>query len=158
MEVARRHPPTPARHDTKSTPPGENLEIVFIGNDLSLAELYRLKLEVDGYWVTTCKTLDDGLRHIKSRMPDLVFVDLGPEGGRPPETLGTLRSDERLREVPIVLLARGDVEAAEPKAFQLGGRDFLVRIDSPSRENFWKDVASSATDPSPRNLLQEKGG
>jgi two-component system phosphate regulon response regulator PhoB len=127
-------------------PPDETLEVVFIGDDLGLAELYRLKLQLDGYWVTVFPTIDDGLEHIRTRMPDLVFVDLGPGSRRKSEGLGPLRSDARFSEVPIVLLARGSIQAAEPESLQLGGRDFLVRVDSVPGEDFWKD----ATDGPPR--------
>ena len=114
----------------RSRPPEENLEVVFIGEDPGLAELYRLKLELDGYWVTTCPTIDDGLEHIGTRMPDLVFVDLGSDSRRKSKELQRLRSDSRFQEVPLVLLSRGEVQATEPEAFQLGEQDFLVRVDA----------------------------
>lgn len=131
---------TLTRRRNKRGPPEDELEVVFIGDDLGLAELYRLKLELDGYWVTVFPTIDDGLEHIRTRMPDLVFVDLGPASGRKSDGLGPLRSDARFSEVPIVLLARGSIHAAEPESLQLGGRDFLVRVDSVPGEDFWKDA------------------
>jgi len=94
---------------TKSRPPDDNLEVVFIGDVLGLAELYRLKLELDGYWVTTYSTVDDGLKHIRTRMPDLLFLDLGADGRRLSEDLVMLRSDVSIHELPIVLLSRGDI-------------------------------------------------
>jgi DNA-binding response OmpR family regulator len=138
---------TPRRK--KSGPPDDNLEVVFIGEDLGLAELYRLKLELDGYWVTVFSSIDDGLEHIRTRLPDLVFVDLGPGSRRKSECLEPLRSDARFAELPIVLLARGDIQAVEPESLQLGGRDFLVRVDAVPGEDFWKD----ATDGPPRQTL-----
>jgi len=37
----------------------EHLEAVYIGDDVSLAELYKLRLELDGYWVTVVTTPAD---------------------------------------------------------------------------------------------------
>jgi CheY-like chemotaxis protein len=147
---------TLTQRSERSHPADDNLEVVFIGDDPGLAELYRLKLELDGYWVTTCPTIDNGLEHIRSRVPDLLFVDLGPDERHKREKLGILRSDAQLHQVPIVLLARGEVEATKPKSLQLGGRDFLVRVDSVPGEDFWRDVAGSAVGSSPRSLLEEK--
>jgi two-component system phosphate regulon response regulator PhoB len=135
---------TLTRRREKNGPPDENLEVVFIGDDLGLAELYRLKLELDGYWVTVFPTIDDGLEHIRARMPDLVFVDLGPGSRQKSAGLGPLRKDARFREVPIVLLTRGNIQAAEPESLQLGRRDFLVRVDSVPGEDFWKDATGPA--------------
>jgi len=42
--------------------PEEALEVVFIAKDRGLAELYRLRLELDGYWVTLSPTIEAGLR------------------------------------------------------------------------------------------------
>jgi len=123
----------------KSLPSDETLEVVFIGEDPGLAELYRLKLELDGYWVTTYSTIDDGLKHLRTRMPDLLFLDLGADGRRLSEDLVLLRSDVRIQELPIVLLSRGDIKGVDSKAFQPSGQDFLVRVDTVPGEDFWTD-------------------
>ncbi len=117
--------------------PEDPLEVVFIGDDRVLAELYRLKLELDGYWVTLSSNFHDGLEKIKNRIPDLVFVDLGPGERNRATDLGALRKDEALREVPVVLLSRKDTEAVEANGFQMGCRDFLVRVDAVPGEEFW---------------------
>lgn len=134
---------TLARPTSRDRAPEDTLEVVFIGDDRTLAELYRLKLELDGYWVTLSSNFDEGLEKIKHRIPDLVFVDLG--AGEPARVmdLGALRKDESLREVPVVLLSRGDTEAVAANGFQLGSRDFLVRVDAVPAEEFWADTLES---------------
>jgi len=120
--------------------PEDTLEVVFIGDDRGLAELYRLKLELDGYWVTLSSNFDEGLDKIRHRTPDLVFVDLGSGDCCKTMDLGVLREDERLRDVPVVLLSRRDTEAVEATGFQLGNRDFLVRVDTVPGQEFWSDA------------------
>jgi len=131
----------------KSRQPDETLEVVFIGDDLGLAELYRLKLELDGYWVTTYSTVDDGLKHIRTRMPDLLFLDLGADERRLSEDLALLRSDVTVHELPMVLLSRGDIKGVESNAFQPGGQDFLVRVDTVPGEEFWTDTIKGPLRP-----------
>ncbi len=134
---------TLARPTSRDRAPEDTLEVEFIGEDRVLAELYRLKLELDGYWVTLSSNFYDGLEKIKNRIPDLVFVDLGPGERTRVTDLGALRKDQALREVPVVLLSRTDTEAVEANGFQLGSRDFLVRIDAVPGEEFWADTLQS---------------
>src|SRR5437763_12665275 len=53
----------------------EAVDILFIADDPDLAEMYRLKLELDGYWVRVVQpeaAVAEALRH----RPELVFLDL----------------------------------------------------------------------------------
>lgn len=133
---------TTTQRRKNSRPPDDNLEVVYIGDDPDLAELYRLKLQLDGYWVTTCATIKDGLEHIRTRMPDLVFVDLGSDSRRRSEELERLRSDSGFQEVPLVLLSRDQMQASQPLALQLGDRDFLVRVDTLPGREFWPEYVA----------------
>ncbi|MDQ6882768.1 MAG: response regulator [Candidatus Dormibacteraeota bacterium] len=130
--------PTPRDRSAEDT-----LEVAFISADRALAELYRLKLELDGYWVTLSSNVNEGLAKIKKRIPDLVFVDLGAGERAQVMDLGALRKDETLREVPVVLLSRRDSDAVEANGFQFGSRDFLVRVDVVPAEQFWADTLES---------------
>ncbi|MEO6795811.1 MAG: response regulator [Candidatus Dormibacter sp.] len=130
--------------------PEDALQVVFIGDDRGLAELYRLKLELDGYWVTLSSSIDDGLNRIRKQMPDLVFIDLGAGEQLKTTDLGALRQDATLSEVPVVLLSRRDSDAIEATGFQLGSLDFLVRVDTVPGEDFWTDSLESS--PRPRHI------
>jgi DNA-binding response OmpR family regulator len=51
------------------------VEVLFIADDSDLAEMYRLKLELDGYWVRTIG-LDRAVAAARARRPDIIFLDL----------------------------------------------------------------------------------
>jgi DNA-binding response OmpR family regulator len=133
----------PSRPQQQERSPEETLQVVFIGDDRGLAELYRLKLELDGYWVSLSSSIDEGLNRIRRQMPDLVFIDLGAGERLKSKDLDALRQDAALSEVPVVLLSRRDSEAIEANGFQLGSRDFLVRVDTVPGEDFWTDTLGS---------------
>jgi DNA-binding response OmpR family regulator len=106
------------------------LNVTFISSDLSLAELYKLKLELDGYGVTVAATLVEGLQRIHDQPPDLVFLDLGLGNQGRLDALGTLRRDPALKELPIILLLRGGDGIRTVSGLQLGSSDYLVRAES----------------------------
>jgi DNA-binding response OmpR family regulator len=106
------------------------LNVTFISSDLSLAELYKLKLELDGYGVTVAATLVEGLQRIHDQPPDLVFLDLGLGNQGRLDALGTLRRDPALKELPIILLLRDGDGIRTVSGLQLGSSDYLVRAES----------------------------
>lgn len=108
--------------------PEELLEVTFIGEDDSLAELYRLKLELDGYWVTLAPSFGQGLELLHERTPDIAFLDLGPGSEAPVDVLGMLRRDPLLKNLPVVLLLRDSEGEATIDELHLTSRDFLVRV------------------------------
>lgn len=122
--------------------PSERVEVLFIGDEPSIAELYRLKLELDGYWVTLALTLADGLDLLHQHTPDLVFLDLGVGNGVGLDALQTLRSDPSTRDIPIVHLWRGGETALAIKVLQLGPSDFVVKADIVRTHDFSHDHAA----------------
>jgi CheY-like chemotaxis protein len=137
--------------------PKEALEVVFIGNDRSLGELYRLRLELDGYWVTLSPTLDEGLETFRNRLPDLVFLDLGDGNRRMTNALQELRRNAAWRDIPVVLLWRGGSEPVEAMDFQLSKQDFIVRVDTVPSEEFWTDRSKILLSPAPGPISEMSG-
>src|SRR3954471_16151468 len=51
-------------------------KILIVEDDLTISEMYRIKLENDGYQVKTAGNGVDGLELIHSYAPDLILLDL----------------------------------------------------------------------------------
>ena len=69
----------------------ETLDVLYVADNVALAEMYRLKLELDGYWVRVVD-LDSAVAEVRARRPDIVFLEL--PAGRPHR-----RSSSRRRAV-----------------------------------------------------------
>ena len=54
----------------------EDVNVLFIEDDPAVAEMYKLKLELDGYRVTVAKSGEEGLDQAKRHVPDIVFLDI----------------------------------------------------------------------------------
>jgi hypothetical protein len=86
-----------------------------LGDSSARTEGHRLKLELDGYLVTTVATIEDAERELRGRRPDLVFLL-----GQPAEAA------ERL----VIAAADLDIKPAivevltfEREAVSVGGND-----------------------------------
>jgi len=119
--------------------PDEHLEAVYIGHDESLAELYKLRLELDGYQVTVLTTPADAFEALWRRAPDIVFVDVGATDESLLEAIGNLRLHHRLKDVPIVLLWGGAAGPPIIDGLQLGVTNFLVKAISVPNGSPWSE-------------------
>jgi PleD family two-component response regulator len=118
--------------------PDEDLEAVYIGEDESLAELYKLRLELDGYRVTVVTTPAEAIA-ARRRVPDIVFVDVGATDQSALEAIGNLRLHRRLDHVPTVLLWGGVTGPPMIDGLRLGASNFLVKAINVSMGGRWSD-------------------
>jgi two-component system, OmpR family, response regulator len=116
---------------------------IYVGGDPAVAELYKFKLEMDGYWVTLAGSGTQGLAQARERIPDVIFLDLGPADQSLLHMLRTLRRDRDLKDIPVVLLWRGDVDAPTIQSLRLGLKDFLVKASGTHPEHAWSDLSDS---------------
>ncbi len=117
------------------------VDVLYVGSDADLADMYRLKLELDGYRVRTLTTL----RHWSGARPDLVFIDLEPPDGSGLSELTRLRSDRRLATVPAILLVAESAQDLEARGVRLRPLEYLMHArPSALKETWWQQTESSA--------------
>jgi DNA-binding response OmpR family regulator len=105
----------------------EALEVLFIADDHDLAEMYRLKLELDGYWVRIVG-LDTAVAAARMRRPDIVFLDMAAWR---PERLGILkdvRAALHRPQLPAIVLAPSRSRELKDQGATLSAVDYVVRI------------------------------
>jgi PleD family two-component response regulator len=121
----------------------EPVEAIYIGGGGALADLYKFKLEMDGYRVTLAPTGTEGLAQARERLPDIVFIELGPADQSLLRTHRLLRQDRELKDVPAVLLWRGDTDEPTIQGLHLGAKDFLVKANGTHTEPASSDFSES---------------
>ena len=114
----------------------EAVRALYIGADHGLADLYKLKLEMDDYWVTVAATGTEGLAQVRERVPDIVFLDIRPADEPLLQLYRTLRRDPELKDIPVVLLWRGDADEPTIRGLRLGVKDFLVKKNGTHSEGY----------------------
>ena len=108
----------------------ETLDVLYVADNVALAEMYRLKLELDGYWVRVVD-LDNAVAETRARRPDIIFLEL--PAGRPDRLgiLEDLRHAARRPDLPAIILAAARSQELRNQGATLSACDYVVRISSP---------------------------
>ncbi len=88
--------------------------ILVIEDEHGLADMMKLRLESGGYEVHEAFDGEEGLRAIKSFLPDLIVLDLVLPKLSGEEVLRTVKQDDRLKSIPVIVATAlsKDVEGA----------------------------------------------
>ena len=107
----------------------ETLEVLFIADDADLAEMYRLKLELDGYWVRIVG-FDTAVAAARARRPDILFLELPPERTERLDILSDVRKAVHRPELPAIVLAASTPADLKGQGAHLSVADYVVRTAS----------------------------
>ena len=105
----------------------EDVRVLFIEDDTKVAQMYKMKLELDGYHVQMAKDGEEGLRSATEEPPDIIFLDIRLPKMDGFAVLEGLRGDERTRHIPVVILSNyGERELVE-RGLKLGALEYLIK-------------------------------
>ncbi|MGH7904863.1 MAG: response regulator [Candidatus Dormibacteraceae bacterium] len=105
----------------------EEVQVLFIEDDPTVAQMYKLKLELDGYKVTMAKDGEEGLHLAQEGPPDIVFLDIRLPKMDGFAVLEALRASDRTRDIPVVILSNyGERELVE-RGLKLGALEYLIK-------------------------------
>src|ERR1700694_4918482 len=101
----------------------EEVRVLFVEDDAAVAEMYRLKLELDGYTVTIAPDGEQGLKMAKESPPDIVFLDIRLPKMDGFSVLESLRAADTLKHIPVIILSNSGEAALGERGLQLGRPD-----------------------------------
>lgn len=105
--------------------------ILLIEDEPAIQELIAFNLLQAGHYVLRAGTAEVAITLVKNALPDLVLLDWMLPGASGIEVARQLRSDERTRQVPIIMLtARGD-EQDKVTGLEAGADDYITKPFSP---------------------------
>lgn len=105
----------------------DKLKVLLIEDEKEVAELYRLKLSLDGYAVSVAADGQEGLRTALEIKPDLIFLDIKMPGMDGFEVLKNLRENEISKKTPIIILSNFDEQEMIEKGLALGANEYLIK-------------------------------
>jgi DNA-binding response OmpR family regulator len=108
----------------------EEVRVLFIEDDAAVAEMYRLKLELDGYTVTVAADGEQGLRLARESPPDIVFLDIRLPHMDGFAVLEAIRGDERLQHLPVIILSNYGESELVDRGLKLGALDYLIKAET----------------------------
>jgi len=101
--------------------------VLMVEDHPDIADLYQLKLQLDGYRVAVASDGAAGLRLARSLTPDLILLDIHVPQLDVLQVLAALREDEATDEVPVVICSEDDNPQLIKEAQRLGAAAYLVK-------------------------------
>ena len=108
----------------------EPIDVLFIEDDPDVLEMYKTKLEADGYRVTTSADGEEGLARATELTPDIIFLDLRLPKKDGFEVLQELRRREDTSEIPVIILSNFGERELVDRGLKLGANEFLIKAQT----------------------------
>jgi len=98
--------------------------VLIIADDAAVQDLMSSFLTGKGYAVTLANSGVEGLRLARESRPDVITLDIGAPEMDGWSVLSTLKHDDLLRDIPIIVLTMSD---SRNRGYALGATEFLTK-------------------------------
>jgi CheY-like chemotaxis protein len=105
----------------------DEVRVLFVEDDPAVAQMYKLKLELDGYSVEIATDGEQAVARATSEPPDIVFLDIRLPKLDGLGVLEALRSDVRTRQLPVVILSNYSERELIDRGLKLGALEYLIK-------------------------------
>src|SRR4030065_257977 len=105
----------------------EKIKVLLIEDEKEVAELYKLKLTLDGYEVIVAEGGQEGLDKANSYKPELIFLDIKMPEMDGFEVLKRIRASAKTKDIPVVILSNFDEQDLIEKGLTLGANEYLIK-------------------------------
>lgn len=104
--------------------------VLFVEDDRSVAQMYRLKLELDGHHVEVATDGEMGVEMATRDLPDIIFLDI-----RLPKldgfgVLEALRANPKTKKTRVVILSNYSRREMGDRAAKLGVLEQLIKANT----------------------------
>lgn len=121
--------------------------ILVIEDEEALQDAIRLKLGSAGYTVVSAMTAESGLKELENLVPNLIWLDLLLPGMGGFQFLERLRSEERWKKLPVMVVSVSASPEKIHQAFQLNVVDYVVKS-----QYRLEDIVKKASDLIAKNV------
>jgi two-component system alkaline phosphatase synthesis response regulator PhoP len=105
--------------------------VLVIEDDEDIQELVNYNLTKEGYQISCVASGEDGLRTAKSKLPNLIVLDLMLPGIDGLEICKLIKADPKTQHIPIVMLTAKGEESDVVTGLELGADDYITKPFSP---------------------------
>ena len=101
--------------------------IFVIDDEKDIRAILKVNLENEGYFVSLFSSASEAAKGFESTIPDLIILDIMMEGKDGYEFCKDIRSDKKLKSVPIIFLSAKSEEFDKILGLELGGDDYITK-------------------------------
>jgi CheY-like chemotaxis protein len=109
------------------SPAPDDVRVLFVEDDSLVAQMYRLKLELDGYWVEVAEDGIAALEKARALVPDIIFLDIRLPQKDGLTVLEELRADPATARIPVVILSNWNEKELVERGVTLGALDHMIK-------------------------------
>ena len=106
-------------------------KILVVEDEEEIRELVGYNLVKQGYQAILAGSAEDGLKKIRTEVPDLIVLDLMLPGMDGLEVCRNLKRDMATQSIPIVMLTAKGEETDVVAGLELGADDYITKPFSP---------------------------
>jgi CheY-like chemotaxis protein len=104
--------------------------VLFVEDDRSVAQMYRLKLELDGYRVDVASDGEMAVEMARHELPDIIFLDIRLPKLDGLGVLEALRSNPKTKTLRVVTLSNYKSGELGERLATLGVLDHLIKTET----------------------------
>jgi two-component system, OmpR family, alkaline phosphatase synthesis response regulator PhoP len=102
-------------------------KILFVDDEADLIETLRFPLELEGYDVLVSNNGEEALNKARQEEPDLILLDIMLPKMDGYTICRLLKSDEKHRHIPILMLTARTQERDRQTAMQMGADEYITK-------------------------------
>jgi two-component system phosphate regulon response regulator PhoB len=103
------------------------LRILIIEDERGLTDVLEYNLKREGYETIVAHDGQEGLRKAQTLLPDLILLDIMLPGLSGFDVCRELRSGDRTRDIPIIIISAKSEETDQIVGFSLGADDYVTK-------------------------------
>lgn len=106
------------------------IDVLLIEDDRETLEMYKMKLERDGYRVHLAMDGEEGVRRATELTPDIIFLDIRLPKKDGFTVLEELRGQDSTAAIPVIILSNYGEKELVDRGLKLGAMEFLVKAQT----------------------------
>ena len=107
--------------------PDDRVKVLVVEDEDALSKVLKLRLEIEGFAVTTAADGAEALALVQKQRPDLVLCDLMMPVMDGKEFTKAMKADARLKAIPILILSALKREQEMEELRRLGADGFAAK-------------------------------
>ncbi len=109
-------------------------KVLIIEDEQILLTLLVRKLKEEGYEAMGAYDGEEGMKKVREFMPDLVLLDIVMPRKDGFTVMEEMQADEKLKNIPVVIISNSGQEVELDKARELGVKDWLIKTEFDPKE------------------------
>ena len=103
--------------------------VLVVDDDLTLRDMYQIRLEAEGYKVIVAGDGEEALEVIQKKKPDIILLDIMMPKMNGYDVLEKLKQNPETNSIPVLILTALIQDLNKAKGLMSGADDYLMKSE-----------------------------